>query len=52
MTEALLELRKDMISATFSKLVGYRNIVLSHSFLRCLCEYFTLFLIVSSIEAE
>ena len=41
--EALLELREDMMLAFSSVSVGFRNIVVSLSFERCLCEYFMLF---------
>ena len=51
-TKALLELREDIILATSSLLVGSRNIVLSHSFLRRLCEYFMLLLVVLAIEVK
>ena len=54
--EALLELREDMMLPISSLLVGFRNIELSHSSLiqskKCLCEYFTLLLVVSAIEAN
>ena len=38
--------------ATSSLSVGCRNIVLLLLFERCLCEYFALLFVVSSIEAK
>ena len=49
--EALLKLRKDIMLASSSIPVGWRNILLSH-YEKCLCQYFMLFLVISALEAK